>query len=53
MRNVYKILVGISEERKEPKSTWEDNIKRGFYHRVQNDSGAHPASYPMGTGYSL
>jgi hypothetical protein len=20
-----------------------------LYHRVQNDSGAHPASYPMGT----
>jgi hypothetical protein len=22
-----------------------------LYHRVQNDSGTHPASYPMGTGY--
>jgi hypothetical protein len=24
-----------------------------LHHRVQNDSGAHPASYPMGTGGSF
>jgi hypothetical protein len=24
-----------------------------LHHRVQTDSGAHSASYPMGTGYSF
>jgi hypothetical protein len=24
-----------------------------LHHRVQNDSGAHPASWPMGTGGSF
>jgi hypothetical protein len=24
-----------------------------LHHRIQNDSGAHPASYPMGTGGSF
>jgi hypothetical protein len=42
--NAYKILVGKPEGKRTPKTMrrWEDN-------RVQNGSGAHPASYPMGT----
>jgi hypothetical protein len=27
--------------------------KFSLHHRVQNDAGAHPASYPMGTGGSF
>jgi hypothetical protein len=31
--------------------TWGGNFS--LHHRVQNGSGAHPASYPVGTGGSF
>jgi hypothetical protein len=59
MRNAYSILVEKPEGKRpfvRPRHRWEDNIGMGgdgnfsLHHRVQNGSGAHPASYPMGTG---
>jgi hypothetical protein len=59
-RKAYEILVRKSGRRRplgRPGRRWKDHIKRfpaeaGNYsphHSVQNGSGAHPASYPMGT----
>jgi hypothetical protein len=46
----YKILSNILLSRLTP---FVDGITRNLLLRVQAGSGAHPASYPMGTGDSF
>jgi hypothetical protein len=47
-----RVLRITGPEREEVAGAWRTLHNEELHHRVQNGSGAHPASYPMGTrGY--
>jgi hypothetical protein len=47
-QSVYRLGYGLDDRSSIPK---EDNYKNlSLRHRIQNGSGAHPASYPVGIG---
>jgi hypothetical protein len=51
VQSVWRLATGWTTERSEFKSRYGQEFS--LLHIIQTSSGAHPASYPMGTGGSF